>query len=278
MSFSQDGHHPGCLQGLRHHLNAAALALAVLLSLLPVQAAQAQGKPLPDVVLSEVWGQAMVEVTNTSVNGYDFSKVTLNADITLSANFTNIRLGEYTSTTRNGTGADIAISTLQFGRSDLGDAQRTVTLNNPYMEMVYSGSGSTRQVIGMRLGFEGITGSLGISAQSISGSVAVTDSQGRTLDSRTDTLGGKRWDGTTCGSAACPFSLADITAIQAGNASGASRDFFISVLKSTVQYPTSTGMTTASDAAQAGVWLNWRDRLAATLGTTIPANVAKPGG
>ncbi|MBY0234511.1 MAG: hypothetical protein K2W93_05985 [Burkholderiaceae bacterium] len=255
--------------------------LAALLVLSSASAAWAQGAPLPDYELSRVWGQAMVEVTNTSINGYDFSRVTLNADIKLNANFSNIRLGEYSIAANNGAGADFAINRLQFGRSDLDDAARTVALSNPYLELVYrnAGNASTREVIGMRLGFEGISGHIGLAAQSISGSLAFTDTLGRTLDTNQDPQGGKRWDGTNCGAGnTCPFNLANVSAIQAGDNNGPSRDFFISILKQSVQYPSAAGQPPSSAAMQ-GLWLNWRDRLMAlNPGAALPPNLPKPGG
>jgi len=259
-------------------MGALRLATSFLLGCGLVAKSWAQGVPLPDAQLARVWGQAMVEVSNTSVNGYDFSRITLNADLSLSANFSKIRLGEYPLATGlgNGSGADIDIARLQFGRSDMGDGARTVALSNPYLELVYRNGSDTsqREVIGMRLGFEGIQGSLGLSAQSISGSLAISDTQGHVLDSRLDPAGGKRWDGTACGPSACPFSLAAVGALQAGDANGPSRDFFLSILKAPVQFPTAVAGATAPDLAQAGLWLNWRDRLLAiNPGSALPPNL-----
>lgn len=241
--------------------------------------ARAQGTPIDDQALSDVWGQALFSLSNTSENGYDFSRITLNADIKLNANLSGIRLGEYTSALRNGTGADIDISALQFGRTDGTLAQRTVSVTDPYVEFVYknAGNAATREVVGMRLGFGGIAGDIGLKMNAVSGALLIDAGSAGTIDSRNDTLGGKRWDGTACAnSAACQITLAQIGGVSAGNSSGASRDFFISVLKSAVSFPTNAATGTAPDQAMAGFWLNWRDRLSA-LNTTgaVPANVGK---
>lgn len=253
-------------------------------------AAQAQLAPLPDAELARVWGQAMVTVSNTSLYGLDFSRLTLNADLKLSANFSNLRLGEYAYSPRHGSGADIDISRLQLGRSDLGDMQRTVALSNPFFELVYAraGSASEREIVGMRLGFEGVSGAFGLRASHISGSLAIVDGQsGALLDSRQDLLGGKRWDGSTCGALACPFSLAQIGSLQAGDSTGPSRDLFLSVLKSAVQFPAAVAGMAAPDKALAGIWLNWRDKLSAgnlngvlppNLPPNLPSTLPKPGG
>ncbi len=264
--------------------------LLFCLTLFNGSAVRAQLAPLPDAELARVWGQAMVAITNTSLNGLDFSRLTLNADLKLSANFSNLRLGEYHYAPRNGSGADIEIGRLQFGRSDLGDAQRTVALSNPYFELVYrpASSAGDREIVGMRLGFEGVSGAFGLRASQISGSLAIADNQSASvLDSRQDPLGGKRWDGSVCGASACPFSLAQIGSLQAGDAAGPSRDLFLSVLKSAVQFPAAAAGMAAPDIAQAGLWMNWRDKLSAgnlnavlppNLPPVLPPSMTKPGG
>ena len=259
------------LPSLRSLWLCAALACSTL-------TASAQMQPLSEEELSNTRGQGLVALTNTSLGGYDFSKVALDADITLSANLRNMRLGEYTYGARNGTGADIDIGLLQFGRSDGTEAQRLVHISNPYFEFVYKNAadGASREVIGMRFGFEGISGDIGLKINSLSGSMKVSglaaDGSGVLLDSHTDALGGKRWDGAC--TAPC-LSLAQLGGVTAGDAAGPSRDFWMSVLKTGVQFPSAAGMP-ASDPAQAGIWMNWRDKLQA-LNTTglVPPNLPK---
>jgi hypothetical protein len=265
---------------VRRTLAVAASALALSAT---AMTAHAQGMPLDDGALSDVWGQALLTMTNTSVNGYDFSRITLGADIDFNANFTNVQLGGYSYSARNGTGYDIDIGKLQFGRSDGTDAQRTVHITDPYFEFVYQNAGSTdasqRNVVGMRLGFGSIQGDIGIQMNAVSGSLLINAGSSGTIDSHNDPLGGKRWDGTQCNAGAtCPLALSQIGLITAGDATGASRDFFISVLNQAVQFPAVNGIS--SDTAQPGFWLNWRDRLTAgNLNQAPPPNLPKsPGG
>jgi len=239
-------------------------------------AAQSQGLALSDEAMGQVWGQGFFSLSNTSSEGLDFTRITLNADIALNANLSQLRLGEYTRSVRQGTGADIDIATLQFGRSDGTAAQRTVAIANPYIEFVYANSGSSKQreVVGMRLGVGSIQGDIGLKLNAVSGSLAIDAGSQGTIDSRNDTQGGIRWDGSTCANAAsCAVTLSQIGGVTAGNASGPSRDLFISVLKQAVNFPGAGSGVAAPDTAQAGLWLNWRDRLAA-LNTTgvVPAN------
>jgi hypothetical protein len=240
--------------------------------------ASAQMQQMSEEELSSTRGQGLVTMTNTSLGGYDFSKVALDADITLSANLRNMRLGEYSYSLRNGTGADIDMPLLQFGRSDGTDAQRLVHISNPYFEFVYrnAADGASREVIGMRFGFDAISGDVGLKINTLSGSLKVSgtgaDGAPVVLDSHTDVLGGKRWDGAC--TAPC-LSLSQLGGVTAGDAAGASRDFWIAVLKTGVQFPTASGLP-VSDAAQAGVWLNWRDKLQAlSTNGLVPANLPK---
>jgi hypothetical protein len=240
--------------------------------------ARAQGKPLDDDELGRVWGQALISLTNSTdgIQHLDFTRLTLDATVSLSANLTGLRLGEYARTPNGngvGAGADIDISKLQFGRSDLDEAHRTVAITDPYLEFVYksaaTGQTATREVVGMRLGFGGIAGDVGLLMNSVSGSLHIDTGGGTFVDSN-----GVRVDKAcpTC----TPLNL--IGGVTAGNADGASRDFFISVLKQNVLFQTPTGMTAAPATAQTGFWMNWTDRLTA-LNTSgiVPPNTSKTG-
>jgi hypothetical protein len=226
-------------------------------------------KPLDDAELSGVWGQALLDLTNTSQGGYDFSRITLNADITMSSSLSGLVLGTHADGT-----SDINISTLNFGRSDASDAQRTVAITNPYFEWVYSGSAAAgnQQVVGMRIGFGGIAGDVGLMMNTVSGALTINTPSG-TMSA----VGSQQTALTGC-SGACTTALNQIGGVTAGNGDGASRDFFLSILKSAVTWPTTNAALGTSTTAQAGFWLNWTDRLNAinTTGTTLP-NVPKIG-
>ena len=230
---------------------------------------------MSDSELSASYGQGLLELSNSnSADGmFNFTRIALGADVTLNANFRNIRLGEYNYAARNGTGADIDMPLLQFGRSDLGDASRLVQITNPYIEFVYRnvGNAAEREVVGLRFGFDSIAGDVGLNIATLSGSMRVDGGAAGILDSRTDPGGGKRWDGTCTGSC---LTLAQLGGVRAGDATGPSRDFWISALKTNVQFQAPPNTTQIPDMAQAGFWLNWRDKLTA-LGIT-PPNLPKP--
>ena len=249
---------------------ASATALACALA---AGSAHAQSKPdlkpLDDAELSGVWGQALLDLTNTSQGGYDFSRITLNADITMSSSLSGLVLGTHADGT-----SDINISTLNFGRSDASDAQRTVAITNPYFEWVYSGSAAAgnQQVVGMRIGFGGIAGDVGLMMNTVSGALTINTPSGAM-----SAVGSQQTALTGC-SGTCTTALNQISGVTAGNSDGASRDFFLSILKSAVAWPTTNAALGTSATAQTGFWLNWTDRLNAinTNGTALP-NVPKIG-
>lgn len=230
--------------------------------LLCVGQAWGQLRPLSEPELSATHGQGFLELSNSSSGGFDFTRIALGADVTLNANLKNIRLGEYNYAARNGTGADIDIPLFQFGRSDGTDAQRLVHITNPYFEFVYrnAGDAATREVVGMRFGFESISGDMGLNLATLSGSMLVDGGAAGVLDSRNDPGGGKRWDGACSGTC---LNFSQMGGVRAGDANGPSRDFWISVLKTGVQFQGPAGAAQVPDFAQAGFWLNWRDKLSA---------------
>ena len=231
--------------------------------------ARAEALELSEQELAAVSGQGLTILSNSSYNGLDFSRITLNADLTLNANFKNILLGQYDYAQNNGTGADINMPLFQFGRSDGTAAQRLVKISNPYLEFVYNnaaGAGNN-QVVGLRVGFDSISGDIGLRLASLSGSMLVDGGAAGVLDSNTGS--GKRWDGACAAGTTSCLALSQIGGVTAGNAAGPSRDFWISMLTAPVQFQAPAGLPQPS-IAQTGAWLNFRDRLVAILGATPP--------
>jgi hypothetical protein len=241
-----------------------AAALAAVFFCAP---ASAQLRPMSDDDMSRARGQGLLAVSNSRLGEFDFTRIALDADVELNAGLRNIRLGDYRFPAREGTGADIDMPMLQFGQNG-----GKVSITNPYFEVVYRDTGdaaAAREVVGMRMGFDAISGEVGLKVNSLSGSLLVSgvDANGKpaTIDSHSDAGGGKRWDGAT-----------SLVGVRAGDSSGPSRDFWISVLKTGVQFQAPSGTTQLPDAAQSGVWLNWRDKLV-SLGALPPAPAAPAG-
>jgi len=253
----------------------------LLAALLCAASAYAQPKPLDDGQLSQVWGQAMIELVNTSSSGYDFTRMTFNADISLSANLKEVRLGDYAAA-RNGPnngvglGADLDIQSLQFGQNTLtsSESERLVRATNPYFEIVYKqgANAAERQVVGMRMGFEGIDGYLGTQIRALSGTMRADLTSGASVinfDSTNPTFmesaDGKRWNANGL--------LNSIGSLKLGDASGPTRDFFLALQTESVKYPAVAGL--AAQQAAAGFWLNLRDRVSGTVGA-MPSNLPLP--
>lgn len=241
---------------MESRLFAAALAAAFFCA-----PACAQLRSMSDDELSRARGQGLLAVSNSTLGGFDFTRIALDADVELNASLRNIRLGDYRFPAREGTGADIDMPLLQFGQNG-----GKVSITNPYFEVVYRNTGDAaapREVIGMRMGFDAISGDVGLKINGLSGSLLVggTDANGQpvVIDSHSDAGGGKRWDGANA-----------LAGVRAGDAGGPSRDFWISVLKTGVQFQAPSGTTRLPDAAQSGVWLNWRDKLV-SLPAVAPA-------
>ncbi|UTY56028.1 hypothetical protein [Massilia sp. erpn] len=259
-------------------MNASILMAALAAALFAAGAAQAQLQAMSDEELSHTRGQGLIALSNTRLGGFDFTRIALDADVTLNANLRSMRLGDYRYAAREGMGADIDIAHLQFGRSDGSAAQRLVQIGNPYFEFVYRDSGNAaapREAVGMRFGFDSISGDIGMKINTLSGSLRVegkaADGSAIALDSRSDALGGKRWDGSC--SAPC-MNFSQLGAVRAGDASGPSRDFWVSMLKTGVQFPAPPGTSQLPDMAQAGMWMNWRDKLSAINATgALPPNL-----
>jgi hypothetical protein len=243
------------------------LGLAAAAAFFFAAPALAQLQPMSEEEMSRTRGQGLLAISNSRLGDFDFTRIALDADVTLNANFRNMRLGDYRYASREGLGADIDMPLLQFGRSDGTAAQRTVQIANPYFEFVYragADAAAPREVVGMRFGFDAISGDVGLKLNSLSGSMLVSgtaaDGSAVTLDSRSDAGGGKRWDGSC--TAPC-LNFSQLGGVRAGDAGGPSRDFWISVLKTGVQFQAPSGTTQLPDLAQAGIWMNWRDKLQA---------------
>jgi hypothetical protein len=217
-------------------------------------------RSLSDDDLSAEYGQGLLVLNNSSDGTFDFTRIALGADVTLNANLSNIRLGEYNA------GADIDMPLFQFGRSDGTDAQRLVHITNPFIEFVYRNAGdpANREVVGMRFGFDTIAGDIGLKLSTLSGSMLVNGGAAGNL--ATPAGGAQRWDGSC--TAPC-IDFTQLGGVTAGDANGPSRDFWISVLKNDVQFQAPGGMP-LPDIAKAGFWMNWTDRLTAITGPTPP--------
>ncbi|MBV1774796.1 hypothetical protein KSF73_03595 [Burkholderiaceae bacterium DAT-1] len=213
-------------------MSATALALTCI-------GASANPVQLDDTQLSDVHAQGMIDMSNTSYGAYDFSRITLNADVSINAVLKQLNFGQ-----RNG-GADLVIDYATLGGSG------KLSISNPYIETVYEASG--RQVVGFRIGAGSISGDVMMKMTTLSGNfMADAGTEGK-VSTAFDANGGVRWDGSCpTGTTGC-VPMSRLTGVRADN----SRDFWVSFLSQSVSF------AGTPVAAQSGVWMNWTERLTA---------------
>lgn len=274
-------------------------------------AAQAELKSISDDVMSEHWGQALIEVTNVTqhttpvvtgtltpdanskINGYDvsgvpkdssgtaitgdisYSKLRIGAEISLDSEIGKLRLGGYNNPNFPTQAYDVNSDALVFTGYQKDGVYYPFTIKNPYIEFAMRDAqdgSTTREILGVRIGFEEADGMLGLNLNALSGRTYLTSTQ--TNGTFTVNSYGQRSTGdgtaTTTGGTATAVSDAyqkfDALCLGRTGAQGAcgdstdpTRDFFISFNKvSGLFYPKANG---ASDytPTQQGVWLNLAD-------------------
>lgn len=235
---------------------------------------------MEDGELSEVTGQALVEVVKTIGNGgsngdsgLTFTRIRLGVKATLNANIKTIELGNYevpwTSDDDRLNSAhvaqDILIQNATLGcvsttDGDCNAADRYFTVTKPYIEFAYKNDGGpNKELVGLRLGAEGVNGWLGGDILALSGDVygsgCVTFicGSGEAHDPRGKSL-----------TAVGVFTI-DYTAIHRLQLNN-TNNFYLGLQKTNVNYPkVGTG---PQGVAKPGFWMNLQD------GVTIdPADV-----
>ncbi len=220
----------------------------------------AQGAPMGDDELADIWGQAMFSVQNRdadAANGvlFDFTRITLNADIKLNANFSNIKAGPSGSPV-------IDIGELRFVQSPGAGADTLpyVQLADPYLELVYKNQNSAnvgdREIIGARFGFGKMTGDLGTLFNTLRGNIRIENGMGAASDAGTLTL--SQADGAQANFACTGTGSGCVGGTIAMNKVGQVRatgdtDFFVSILTQAVSNFGDGTSNTAPD----GMGINW---------------------
>jgi len=93
---------------------------------------QAQLIPIEEGELSEMTGQAFMNIDRSAANGLDFTKLTLGLDVKTSLNSDLLELGNYT---RDGTpGSDIKINDFALGSIDSNGKIVPFEIKDPFIE------------------------------------------------------------------------------------------------------------------------------------------------
>ncbi len=132
--------------------------------------AQAELVALSDEKLSEVTGQAFMNMTTDSHNGLTFTRLNLGVDIETQMNIKKLELGNYTRAGEAAGTADISINNFALGSvNDATGQVNPFSIKNPYLEIAYSGT----KVVGVRMGFGEAKGHLSGDINRITGNVPV---------------------------------------------------------------------------------------------------------
>ncbi len=145
----------------------AKTALALICASLFTSTVQAKMVELADNELSEVTGQAFINLTTGSNAGINYTRVNFGLNVETQLNIKKLQLGQYNdSVTRPGEAlgsSDILINNFALGTVNADD---TI---NPFLELAYSGN----RVVGMRIGFGEAKGVLSGDIQSLTGNLPI---------------------------------------------------------------------------------------------------------
>ncbi|WP_137888867.1 DUF6160 family protein [Pseudomonas sp. 2FE] len=155
---------------MRPTLRLAKLLLAGLCASLLTAPAQAALVEMADGELSEVTGQAFINLTTNSNAGIDYTRINLGMKVETQLNMNKLQLGLYPRSGEAANTADIDINNFALGT--VNDAAGTVNpfmINDPFIELAYSGN----KIVGVRVGFAESKGTLSGDINNLTGSVPV---------------------------------------------------------------------------------------------------------
>ncbi|HLD68696.1 MAG TPA: hypothetical protein VJA19_21985 [Pseudomonas sp.] len=144
--------------------------LAGLCASLILAPAQAKLVELADGELSEVTGQAFLNLTTDAYNGMNFTRLNFGMDVEAQLNIKKLQLGLYPRAGEAAGSADIDINNFALG--SVNDATGQINpflIKNPFLELAYKDS----KIVGMRLGFSEAQGHLSGDINRITGNIAV---------------------------------------------------------------------------------------------------------
>ncbi|MGG5872319.1 DUF6160 family protein [Pseudomonas peli] len=155
---------------MRPTLGFAKTALALICAGLISSTAHAGMVELEDRELSEVTGQAFINLTTDSANGIDFTRINFGMDMATQLNIKKMQLGLYPRAGEAANTADIDINNFALGTvNDVTGQVNPFLIKNPFLELAYSGN----KVVGVRLGFSEAQGYLSGDINRVTGNIAV---------------------------------------------------------------------------------------------------------
>ncbi|MFC5697521.1 DUF6160 family protein [Pseudomonas sp. GCM10022186] len=141
--------------------------------LLCASVAQARMEEMADDELSEVTGQAFINLTTDANAGINYTRVNFGVNVDTQLNIKKLQLGQYDDLlTRTGEAAgssDILINNFALGTVNADGSVNPFKIANPFVELAYSGS----KVVGVRIGFGESKGILSGDIERLTGSIPV---------------------------------------------------------------------------------------------------------
>ncbi|ALN18115.1 hypothetical protein DFO61_5169 [Ectopseudomonas oleovorans] len=123
---------------------------------------------LEDSELSDVTGQAFINLSTDSHSGLNFTKIDFGVKVETQMNIKKLELGNY-SRSGETMPADLSINNFALGTVGPNDTINPFLINNPYLELAYNGN----RVVGVRIGFGEAQGFLSGDINSFTGNLAI---------------------------------------------------------------------------------------------------------
>lgn len=237
----------------------------IFASLLASTASFAELLPMSNIAMAKQSGQGVIEVSETLAGvvaqpgGTDtsFTRITIGADISINANISRLVLGEGVRPdgidNSNGLAtADIDFMDVSLGTIDPDGTVHDFQIVDPYVEFARDTSGN---LIGFRLGFGEVYGTLGLEITTLSGDVQVVGELWPiTLDSWAHSI---REDDIASLIGLASIDLGNFKKLEFNNAN----NMYLGLQSTAINYPKLGAGPQGT--AQAGFWLNLQDGVTA---------------
>lgn len=147
---------------------------SLLLLLFNIQYIQAQLVPITEDEMSDLTGQAFINIDRSSSSGLDFTKLTFGLDVKTSLNSDLVELGRYDRTGEAAGTSDIRISDFALGHIDSNGNIVPFEISDPFVELAFDTVNGKENLVGVRLGFGGALGKLSGNIETLTGNIDVT--------------------------------------------------------------------------------------------------------
>lgn len=154
---------------MRPTLRFAKAACVLMCSTLLSAAANGAMVELADNELSEVTGQAFVNLTTDSNAGVNYTRLNFGMDIETQLNINKLKLGLYGRTGEATNTADVNIDNFALGSVNADDTINPFRISNPFLELAYKDN----KMVGVRLGMGEAQGHLSGSMNTYTGNLAI---------------------------------------------------------------------------------------------------------